>query len=75
MFRGTQDASTEPSKLLGTGLSPAMVHLSSASPSLSVYYSLCQSPTTPLLRTLTPVWAAPLSLATTHGILSFPLGT
>ena len=38
-------------------------------------HSLVPGPTTPIPARAGPVWASPLSLATTQGILSFPAGT
>jgi hypothetical protein len=60
--------------LLPTGLSPAMVGLSSAVRlEIRLITSIC-GPYNP--RTASRlVWAVPLSLATTQGIISFPQGT
>jgi hypothetical protein len=55
-----------------TGLSPAPVGLSSAVP---LPPAACCWSYNPAAVETAAVWAAPLSLATTHGILSFPPGT
>ena len=57
-----------------TGLSPSLVGLSSTVP-LSQFTLVTVGPTTPVDAEAQLVWAAPLSLATTHGIISFPPGT
>ena len=55
-----------------TGLSPAMASLSSAV--LLSHVSCCRS-YNPVTTEVVTVWANPLSLATTYGIVSFPSGT
>ena len=71
MPRSTQD--TNPLGVVsGTGLSPAPVGLSSAVPLPHAAFCWSYNPTA---AEATVVWATPLSLATTHGILSFPPGT
>jgi hypothetical protein len=55
-----------------TGLSPALASLSSA---VRLPDDACCRSFNPVATEVTTVWAAPLSLATTHGILSFPPGT
>ena len=64
-------------RLSCTGLSPSPVGLSSALP--LPYLQRPAGPSTPPTRTvsssLSAVWAVPLSLATTRGIVSFPPGT
>jgi hypothetical protein len=69
--RGTQD--TNQLNLVSyTGLSPSSVGLSSAVllPRLALRWSYNPAPAEAGV-----VWAAPLSLATTDGIVSFPPGT
>ena len=71
MLRGTQD--TVPvASVSCTGLSPPMVGLSSAVPLPTSPFQLSYNPDPGLPKS---VWAAPLSLATTYGIFSFPPGT
>jgi hypothetical protein len=55
-----------------TGLSPSAVGFSNTLPLRT--YAFCRSYNPAAAETAT-VWAAPLSLATTHGILSSPPGT
>ena len=71
VLRTTQDTNQQ-LEVSGTGLSPAMVGHSSAV--LLPVVVLCSSYNpTPTFVGL--VWATPLSLATTDGIVSFPPGT
>ena len=71
MPRGTQD--TDPLHSVSyTGLSPSLVGLSSAV--LLPRLAFCRS-YNPTPAEASVVWAAPLSLATTYGIVSFPPGT
>ena len=66
---------TRASQFSLTGLSPSMVKLSrSYSANRLVFNSHMSDPTTPSVQART-VWAFPRSLATTSGIISFPLGT
>jgi hypothetical protein len=61
--------------LLFTGLSPSVVGLSSAVQlETRLVTSIC-GPYNPDRAEARSVWAAPLSLATTQGIISFPQGT
>ena len=71
MSRGTQDPDPVVS-LSDTGLSPAPAGLSSAI--LLASHPCCRS-YNPGPACAAPVWANPLSLATTYGILSSPPGT
>ena len=72
MSRGTQDLGGALGLSL-TGLSPPLADLSSVL-QLSRTVPLCRS-YNPVLAVATTVWALPLSLATTQGILSVPVGT
>ncbi len=71
MPRGTQDTN-QLDLVSDTGLSPSSVGLSSAVllPLLAYCWSYNPAPAEAGV-----VWAAPLSLATTYGIVSFPPGT
>ena len=71
MPRGTQDS--DPVQLVSrTGLSPSMVGFPNTIPLQTVPCYLSYNPVTTEAIT---VWAPPLSLATTHGIVSSPPGT
>jgi hypothetical protein len=69
--RGTQDPDPQ-FAVSDTGLSPPTAGLSSAI--LLPLLACCRS-FNPKLALANLVWAHPLSLATTHGILSSPPGT
>ena len=63
---------THTKSISDTGLSPAPAGLSSA---ILVSLDACCRSFNPKLILISLVWAPPLSLATTHGIFSFPPGT
>ena len=69
--RGTQDPDS-PLPLSPTGLSPSLADLSSV---FQLASSLSCRSYNPSTAVAVLVWAAPLSLATTRRILSFPVGT
>ena len=86
MPRGTQDHRRESGPLSRTGLSPSLVRLSSTVLLAARFLTPRKFHRTPwrVLQPLrcndcgldtTQVWAVPLSLATTQGIISFPRGT
>ena len=71
MPRTTQDTNQLDS-VSYTGLSPSVVGLSSAVLLPHLTYCWSYNPTPAEAKV---VWATPLSLATTYGIVSFPPGT
>ena len=74
MSRGTQDTGLESSHVSPTGLSPPVAGRSRPFGYPIVCGLPYAGPTTPITRRRS-VWAAPRSLATTRGIISFPRGT
>ena len=71
MPRGTQD--TDQVQFVSrTGLSPSSVGFPNTIPLQTYLFRLSYNPDTAVA---TSVWAPPLSLATTHGIVSSPPGT
>ena len=71
MLRTTQDTD-QVTQISCTGLSPSMVGFPNTVPLSTSPFCLSYNPKT---AEAVLVWASPLSLATTYGIVSFPPGT
>ena len=85
--RGTQVANPEAGSLSPTGLSPAMAHRSRCVRLTTGFVTLQAPGRAPMIDSYNPnsetaaayhaelVWAIPVSLATTQGMISFPPAT
>jgi hypothetical protein len=85
--RGTQVVNPEAGLLSSTGLSPALAHPSRCVRLATGFVTLQGSGSSPVIDSYNPspetpagylaglVWAIPVSLATTQGIISFPPAT